>query len=866
MPPLTRRRRLLWITAGSGIGFLLATSVVAWRWTRPKPVYEPGANVEGITAELERPVPADHPRVVFTDVAAQAGIAFRHFSGERTSQLPEDMGSGAAWGDYDNDGWLDLVIANEVGPITMSDADRARSPARTTLYHNNRDGTFTDVTQRSGIDARGWTMGVAWGDYDNDGWIDLILTEYGTNRLYRNNGDGTFTDRSAASRISGPHGFWTGASWGDYDRDGFLDVYITGYVRFTKHDSLHFTGKYDIENPASINPSSFPPERNLLYHNNRNGTFTEVAGRAGVLDTAGRGLSAAWADFDEDGWPDLYVANDVSDNSLYRNLGNGRFAEISRPARVSDYRSSMGIAVGDWDGDGDQDLFLTHWLAQENALYTNQLVEEAAQRARGREIPKRLVFMDEADRFGLGQSSLDFVAWGTAFFDYDNDGRLDLFIVNGSTLQMRGDSTRMVPMRNQLFWNRGVEDGFYDVAPVAGAPFLEKHVGRGAAFADYDNDGDVDILVVNHGDRAQLLRNDGGNRNRWLAVELRGTRSNRQGMGARVTVVAGGRRYVRQVGAGSSYLSQSSLVETFGLGAAPRADSVIVSWPVSGARDVVVNVAAGERLVVREGAGGAPANGTRAGAAASPDDRARVQEFWTLYRRAMSFRVAGQIQAAAQAYDSALILNPDHEDVLYYAGSMRLALGDYSGAATAWRRLVGVNARGSRGHSQLGALYACPDRGAPFDLDSARTHLQRAHDINREENGPLIRLGEVALMRGDVVAARRYLETVLATNATSAPAHFYLGYLAWKGGDERAAESRYGQAVTSVSKRPPSAGVAGEGDTKQGSLHAFRARCDELRALSEFPAGDAREMTSRYTRVDSLMTVAGTRRSRAGGR
>src|SRR5688572_6081090 len=457
MSRLTRRRRLLLITAGSGALFLSAALVTAFRWTRPGPVYRPGEAIEGLTAELERPLPADHPRVVFTDVARQAGIDFRHFSGVRSSQLPEDMGSGAAWGDYDNDGWLDLVIANEVGPLSMSEAERRGSPARVALYHNDGDGTFTEVTSHAGIDFRGWGMAVAWGDYDNDGHIDLVLTSYGKNSLYRNNRDGTFDDRSAASRIGDPTGFWTGASWGDYNRDGFLDLYVTGYVRYTRTDSSESSGKYDVENPASINPSSFRPERNLLYRNNRDGTFTELAASAGVVDSAGRGLAAAWADFDEDGWPDLYVANDVSDNALYRNLGNGKFVDVGRASRVADYRSSMGIAIGDWDGDGDQDMFLTHWIAQENALYTNLL--RAPNGGVGRPPGAPLAFMDDADRLGLGQSSLDFVGWGTSFMDYDNDGRLDLLAVNGSTLQQRSDPTQLVPMRNQLFWNRDATDG-----------------------------------------------------------------------------------------------------------------------------------------------------------------------------------------------------------------------------------------------------------------------------------------------------------------------------------------------------------------------------------------------------------------------
>jgi len=839
MARLTRRRRLLAIAAGSSVAFLGVASVAAWRWVRPGPAYRPGDAVEGVTSELSRTLPSDHPKIVFTDVTRQAGIDFRHFSGTRSSQLPEDMGSGAAWGDYDNDGWLDLVIANEVGPLTMSDAERRQSPARTTLYHNNRDGTFTDVTTRSGIDSRGWDMGVAWGDYDNDGRIDLVVTSYGRSSLYHNEGDGTFSDRSAASAVGTLTGFWAGAAWGDYDRDGFLDLYVTGYVRYTRPDNAEPAGKYDVENPASINPSSFPPERNLLFHNNRDGTFTEVARLAGVVDTAGRGLAAAWADFDEDGWPDLYVANDQSDNVFYRNLGNGKFADLSHAARVADYRSAMGIAVGDWDGDGDQDMFLTHWIAQENALYSNTFAQ-----TRARSGATALTFMDDADRYGLGQTTLDFVGWGTSFIDYDNDGTLDLFVVNGSTLQKRDDPTQLVPMRNQMFWNRGGMEGFFDVSMASGPSFARELVGRGAAFADYDNDGDVDAFVVNHGAPGLLLRNDGGNRNHWLAVEVRGSRSNRQGIGAELRLVVGKTAYVRQVGAQASYLSQNSLIETFGVGAATRADTIEIRWP-SGARDVRVGLPTNQRIVVTEG-------GQRTG-----DDRAHIQSFWKLYREATAERTAGQMQRASESYARALELNPDHEDVLYYYGSMRMALGDFDDAARAWRHLLQVNASSARTHSQLGTLYRCTEPGAPFQLDSAEWHLRRAHEINKEENGPVLRLGEVALMRGDLASARRYFATVLATHAASEPAHFYVGYAAWKDNNVAVALEEFRAAVSTVGPSP--ARVPGEGDTKRGNapLPVGETRCNQLRALAERPRGTdlERDMVRRYRELDDLLSA-----------
>ena len=852
------------ITLGAGGVFLIAVTAAGLRWHRVEPTYRPGEKVDGVTSELARSLPANYPKVVFTDVTLASGITYRHFNGKRASWLPEDMGSGAAWGDYDNDGWVDLAVANEVGSIDASDAERRTSPANAVLYHNNHDGTFTDVTAKAGIEFHGWGMAVAWADYDNDGLVDLLFTAYGHNVLYHNTGDGTFTDRSAASGIGAAEGFWTGAAWGDYDRDGFLDLYVTGYVKFTRQKSTHaaVSGRYDVENPASINPLAFPGERNLLFHNNGNGTFTELASSAGVSNTAGRGLAASWVDLDEDGWPDLYVANDVSQNALFRNLGNGKFQDIGEVALVSDYRSSMGIAVGDWNGDGLQDLFLTHWLAQGNALYDNQLHRSSAP-AKARPGPL-LTFMDESDRFGLGQISLDYIGWATSFIDYDNDGRLDLFVVNGSTLQKRDDAASLVPMQSKLFWNHGNVDGFFDVSPVSGSYFGNAYVGRGAAFADYDNDGDIDVFVVNHGGPGLLLRNDGGNRNHWVQVEVRGTKSNRQGIGAKLRLVAGGAAQVRQVGAQSPYLSQNSLIETFGLGALSTADTIEVWWP-SGAREVRTGIVANQRILIVEGEATATTSTPKPAArlsssAATAAERERIQQFWTLYRDATGQRIGRQTQRAAETYTRALELNPDHEDALYYVGSMRLELADYGGAARAWRRLLEVNPSSARTHSQLGALYQCLDREAPLQLDSAERHLRLAHELNKEENGPLLHLGEVALLRGDPVSARRYFAAVLVTDTGNATAHFYTGYLAFKANNSSLAREKLRRSA--AAPVPPSrvTGALSEGDTKLGNAPLRRdgERCNQLRALSERTRAPdvVRDAGSSYRELDGLLSAA----------
>jgi hypothetical protein len=588
---------LLLRTAGLGALFVAAASVAIWFALRPKPTYVPGEGVTGLTADLARTLPADHPRVSFTDVTTDAGIAFAHFPGRRTSQLPEDMGSGAAWGDFDNDGWLDLYVVNLAGPLPSADGAPTPAPAQAALYHNAGDGTFREISAEAGVGFSGWGMGVAAGDYDNDGWLDLFVSAYGENVLYHNDGDGTFTDRTAEAGLAAHASFWAGARWGDYDRDGFIDLYVTGYVKYRYLADQSASSQYDVEQPAGINPSSFLPERNLLYRNNGDGTFREVAAQANASGGAGRSLGAVWADFDADGWPELYVANDVSDNVMYWNQQDGTFRDVSLAARVADYRGAMGLAVGDWDGDADLDMFVTHWIAQENALYSNRLSE---MQTRGTDSPLPFTFMDEADRFGLGQIALPFVGWGTSFIDYDNDGHLDLFVVNGSTLQHDDDQHLLIPMRAHVFWNRGPEDGFYDVSSVSGAYFSQAHVGRGAAFGDYDRDGDVDAFVVNHGGPGVLLRNDGGNNQHWLTIQLTGERSNRSAIGATLRLVAGSTIQMRQVGAQSSYLSHNSLMQHFGLGQRTTADTLEIRWP-SGAREVVVAPMTDRILRITEG-------------------------------------------------------------------------------------------------------------------------------------------------------------------------------------------------------------------------------------------------------------------------
>ena len=511
--------------------------------------------------------PADHspdgyPHVQFKDVTERAGIHFRHFHGVRTTQLPEDMGSGAAWGDYDNDGFPDLYVVDVAGPLTETQQQLVHSPGGNRLYHNNGNGTFTDVTRKAGVGFKGTGMAAAWADYDNDGNLDLLVTSYDRLILYHNNGDGTFTDVTKEAHLDQYRGFWTGAAWGDYDKDGNVDVFVCGYVKYNfRSEDLHKKSlQYTSVVPYTLNPAAYPPERKLLLHNNGDGTFTEVAKQAGVDDPTGRSLAAAWYDFDGDGWPDLYVANDLWGSKLYLNQHNGTFKDVTKEAGISDFRGAMGIAIGDWAHHGTPDIFVTHWIYQEDALFEN--LRYMGDKSRN---SNSLFFGDVADTVGLGQPSKASIGWGTSFFDYDNDGKLDLFVVNGSTFQDDKDSRHLVPMKNFLFWQKSADEGFQEVGAMSGEPFRQMHVGRGAAFADYDNDGDVDVFIVNQEGRPQLLRNDGGNKKNWIEVRVKCTKSNRTGFGTKVEVEAGGQTQAQEIGGQTSYLSQNFQEAHFGL-------------------------------------------------------------------------------------------------------------------------------------------------------------------------------------------------------------------------------------------------------------------------------------------------------------
>ena len=825
--PAGHRRRARFSLVVGGASFALLAAGVLLLRARTAP-YTPGAEAatsDEITRSLTRSLPEGAARARFTDAAEEAGIRFAHFHGQRSSQLPEDMGSGVAWGDFDGDGDPDLFLVNESGPLTDSPESAAASPAHAALYRNDGHGTFTDVTEAAGLAVRGTGMGAAWGDYDGDGRLDLFVSRYGTNLLFHNEGDGTFKDVTAHAGVGAPEGFWTGASWADYDRDGDLDLYVCGYVRYRYDAALagQTSQQYRAVVPYTLNPSTFPPERNLLFRND-GGKFREVGRAARVDNPTGRSLSAAWADFDADGWPDLYVANDISDNAMFRNRGDGTFQDVSHAAWVADYRGAMGLAIGDWENDGDLDIFVTHWIAQENALYENQQGTLVATPS------EPMHFVDGADLNGLGQIALDFVGWGTGFIDYDNDGRLDLFVVNGSTFQREDDPSRLVPMTNQLFWNAGKGKGFYEVGAASGGPFAVENVGRGAAFADYDADGDVDVAMVVNGGPARLLRNDGENAQGWLRVVLRGpatahgaarhaTRhvTSSFATGALVKVTAGALTQVREIGSGPSYLSQSPPGEVmFGVGDARTIDLLEVIWP-SGAKQTFRGLA--PRSAVRLVEGQEPevraeATPSVPAAANEADRKASVLRFWQAFNEATSVRRAGDFVGAARLYREALAINPEHEDSIYYLGQSLQETGDYDGARQAFQRLVALNRSSARGHLALGALMASPDPATPFDLAAAEEQFRQAHAINREETGPMVRLGEVLIVRGDLAQAREWLEGATRTNPKSIEAAFLAGYLRQQRGDAAGARDYYRKALRAAQTEAPVKGVLSEGDRK----------------------------------------------------
>ncbi|HJN08976.1 MAG TPA: CRTAC1 family protein [Pirellulaceae bacterium] len=568
----------------------LVLSYVAFLGTMRKDPSAPNADgtIGGLTSVLDRDISPEMVRFSFDDVTKETGIRFRHFPATRQSLLPEDMGSGLAWGDYDGDGDPDLYLVNFHGTVRDPISPETET-GRCALYRNDGDGRFVDVSKQAGVDRALFGMAAAWGDYDDDNDLDLYITAYGPNVLFRNDGNGSFTDVTDIAGV-GDDRFSAGCAWSDYDRDGRIDLYVCTYVRFEYRDEDR-NGSAQVRdeiNPYTINPSSYPADANILYHNNGDGSFTDIAEQVGVEDAKGRSLGAVWFDFDNDQWIDLYVANDVSANAVYRNKGNGMFEDVGAQSLAADYRGAMGLAVCDYQNDGDFDLFVTHWVAQENAFYEN-MFSDLAEMSAGNEQDRPVFFADNSDSVGLGQLSLNMVGWAAGFADFDNDGHFDLWVVNGNTLQLADDPTQLAPQRPHVFRQQPPR-GFFEIGRQACPRLGEPIVGRGGAHADYDGDGRLDLAIMVHGGEPIVLRNTSSDSGHWIGVRLRQQGGNTSALGARVAIRIGDRVQTAQVGADGSYLSQSPTDLHFGLADTETVDEITIHWP-DGSQDRYENVA-----------------------------------------------------------------------------------------------------------------------------------------------------------------------------------------------------------------------------------------------------------------------------------
>jgi hypothetical protein len=527
----------------------------------------------------------------FTDVAAEAGLRDPVVYGgaSRNDYILETIGSGVAFFDYDNDGWLDILV------LSGSRLDGSAPNATNRLYRNNRDGTFTDVTARAGLHRTGWACGVAVADYNNDGFDDLFISYYGQSVLYRNNGDGTFTDVTRESGLTLPGTPWvTGCAFVDYDRDGHLDLFLATYLDFDR-TRVPKPGQESTCNwkgvPVVCGPRGLPRGRCYLFHNNGKGVFTDVSVKSGVGRAKAYGFTVAAADFDNNGWPDIYVACDSTESLYFRNKRDGTFEEegLMRGVAVNEdgmEQAGMGLGIGDFNRDGRLDVFKTHFADDTNILYSND--------GKGN-------FEDVTIRAGIGVETR-YIGWGAGIVDLDNDGLPDLFLVTGSVYPEVEAKLPAYPYKSPRVVFRALAGGrFEELIEEAGPGIAAAHSSRGCAFGDFDNDGDVDMLVMNMNEPVSLLRNDLGGGGRWLKVLLEGTKSNRGAIGATVIVRYGGRAQAQAVMSQSSFLSVNDRRLHFGLGEERKAD-VEVRWP-SGGQESFPGVDAGQLIVIREGSG-----------------------------------------------------------------------------------------------------------------------------------------------------------------------------------------------------------------------------------------------------------------------
>ena len=578
----------------SRLGLLLhftATLVCAQGGHPQPPPPPPNAKTVKCTT---RPVPQ------LEDVTAKTGITFQHTADPSKKYIVESMSGGVILFDYDRDGWLDIYFTNAP---TVAMAVKGLT-SKSALYHNNHDGTFTDVTAKAGLSTPCFAMGGAVGDYNNDGWPDLYVTCLGGNVLYKNNGDGTFTDVTAKAGVA--DGRWSaGAAFGDYDSDGFLDLMVSNYVDFHLDDLPGFgtapNCKYrgiDVQ----CGPRGLKGAGDALFHNNGDGTFTDVSKSAGVSDPNGYyGMGVVWADFNNSGRSDIYVANDSTPSFLYKNLGNGKFQEIGLESGTGvsedgSEQASMGIAVGDYNHTGRPSIYTTNFSDEYDDLYRND---------------GNWNFTDVSYKSGVALPSLPYVKWGTAFADFDNDGWLDLIAVSGHVYPQVNSLPSGGGYREPKLFHLNQADGtFCDASDLAGPALQERHVSRGLAVGDLFNDGNMDAVVGDLDGAPMILKNHGIPGRNWVSFDLAGTKSNRMAIGARVKVVAGGMTQTDEVHSGGSYLSQNDTRLHFGLGSAKKIDRVEIHWP-SGAVETLDALDANQFYSVLEGSGVVPANRIR---------------------------------------------------------------------------------------------------------------------------------------------------------------------------------------------------------------------------------------------------------------
>ena len=545
-------------------------------------------------------VSAHAQHITFRDITAQAGIHFVHNNGAFGKKyLPETMGPGCAFIDYDNDGWPDVLLIN--GTNWPGHSGPRSTPK---LYHNNHDGTFTDITTKAGLAIPMFGLGVAVGDYDNDGYDDLFITTLGQSRLFHNNRNGTFTDVTKSAGLWGPSEFSTGAAWVDYDRDGKLDLVVANYVQWSIQGDLFCT--IDGTHKSYCTPESYKGSSARLWHNLGNGKFEDATERAHFFDNTSKSLAIAILDYNNDGWPDIVLANDTQPNKLYLNKQDGTFEEKAVPAGIAFSedgiaRAGMGVDAADYDRSGRTSLIITNFANQMLSLYHNE--------GNG-------LFVDEAPSSEVGRATLVTLGFGCFFFDYDNDGWPDIFVADGHIEDQIEKVQKRVSYAEPPHIFRNLGGGkFVETTQSLGTSFASPKVARGAAYADIDNDGALDVLMTTNGGRAYLFHNEGVT-NHSLRVKLVGTKSNRDGVGAVITVTSanGSDKQRKMLRSGSSYLSQSELVATFGLAQNTKAESIQIQWP-SGETDKVKNVNAGQTVTVEEGKGiiashayGAPAH------------------------------------------------------------------------------------------------------------------------------------------------------------------------------------------------------------------------------------------------------------------